>query len=83
VIDDIRDLYALGAQLVALIGQGSRRTGLESKMIEAGGNTEPAINARIELCRHIWTVVRFQKGDRLIVPDIEKDVPKQPAFFDP
>ena len=47
MIDDIRDLCVLGAQLVALIGQRSRRTGLESKMIEAGGNTEPAINARI------------------------------------
>jgi hypothetical protein len=73
VIDDIRDLYALGAQLVALIGQGSRRTGLENKM--PAGTPSPRLMPA--------SVVRFQKGDKLIVPDIEKDVPKQPGFFDP
>jgi hypothetical protein len=26
--------------------------------------------------------VRFQKGDKLIAPDIEKEVSKVPAFFD-
>src|ERR1700747_2448291 len=52
VVDNVSDLHALGAQLIALFGQNSRRTGLESKMIEAGGNTEPAIDARVVFCRH-------------------------------
>jgi hypothetical protein len=31
VIDDVGDLYALGAQLIALIDQAGLGTGLESK----------------------------------------------------
>ena len=73
---------SLGAQLVALLGQRSRRTGLEGKMIKAGGDTEPPIDARIAFCRHVWNSVWFQKGDKLIAPDIEKEVSKVPAFFD-
>src|SRR5882757_1672387 len=82
VIDDIRDLHALGAQLVALVGQGSVRAGLEGKMIEAGGNAEAAVDARIVSCRYVGNVLRFQKGDQLIAPDIEKEVPNAPAFLD-
>ena len=81
MIDDVGDLYALGAELVALLGQRSRRTGLERKMIEASGDTEPAVDAGIVFCRHIWNSLRFQKGDQLIVPDIEKEVSKVAAFF--
>src|SRR5262252_7928273 len=51
-------------------------------MIEAGGNAEPAVDARVVLCRHVWNSVWLQKGDELIAPDIEKDVSKVPAFFD-
>src|SRR6267378_5313372 len=50
-------------------------------MIEAGGNTEPTVDARIVFCRHVWNAVRFQKGDELIAPDIKKDVAKVPALF--
>jgi hypothetical protein len=67
------------AQFVTLLGQ---RAGLESKMIEAGEDTEPAIDARIVICRHIRNSLRFQKGNKLITPDIEKEVSKAPAFFD-
>jgi hypothetical protein len=74
VIDDIGGLDAPGAQLIALLGEPSRRAGLEGKMIEAGGNAQPAVDARIVICRHAGNTVRFQKGDKLIVPDIEKDV---------
>jgi hypothetical protein len=31
-------------------------------MIEAGGNAEPAVDARIVLCRHAGNAVRFQKA---------------------
>jgi hypothetical protein len=82
VIDDVGDLYSLSAQLVALLREGSRRTGLERKMIEAGGDAEPAVDARIIFCRHVWNSVWFQKGDKLIASDIEKEVSKMPAFFD-
>ena len=51
-------------------------------MIEAGGNTEPAVDACVVLCRYVWNSVRFQKGDKLTAPDIEKEVSKVPAFFD-
>ena len=51
-------------------------------MIKAGGDTEPPIDARIVFRRHIWNSVWFQKGDKLIAPDIEKEVSKVPAFFD-
>jgi hypothetical protein len=51
-------------------------------MIEAGGDTEPAVDPRIVFCRHVWNAARFQKGDQLVAPDIEKDVSKVPAFFD-
>jgi hypothetical protein len=80
VIDDVGDLYTLGAELVALLGQRSQRTSLESKMIEASGDTEPAIDAGIVFWRHVWNSLRFQKGDELIVPDIEKEVSKVPTF---
>ncbi len=43
-------------------------------MIEAGGDAEPAVDARIVICQHADNAVRFQKGDKLIVTDIEKDV---------
>ena len=82
MVDDVSDLHALGAQLIALFGQSSRRTGLESKMIEPGGNTEPAVDARVVFCRHVWNSVWFQKGDQLIAPDIEKEVSKVPALLD-
>jgi len=82
VIHNLGDLYSLGAQLVALLGQASSRTGLESKMIEASGNTQPAIDARVVFCRHVWNSVWLQKGNKLIAPDIEKEVAKVPAFFD-
>src|SRR5262249_6750030 len=82
VIDDIGDLDAFGAQLVAFLGQSRRRTGLESKMIEAGGYAEPAICSWVVLCRDIRNSVRFDKGDQLITPDIKKDVPKISALHD-
>src|SRR4029077_12571491 len=79
VIDDVGGLDAFGTKLIALLGESSRRTGLERKMIEAGRNTEPAVDARIVIRRHARNVVRFHKGDELIVPDIEKDVSKASA----
>jgi hypothetical protein len=82
VIDDVRDLYSLCAQLVTLLSQRRRRTGLEGKMIKAGGDAEPAIDAGVIFCRHVRNSVWFQKSDKLIAPDIEKDVSKVPAFFD-
>src|SRR5258707_12585153 len=51
-------------------------------MIEAGGNAEPAVDTRIVFRRHVWNTVRLQKGDQLVAPDIEKHVPKVPAFLD-
>jgi hypothetical protein len=51
-------------------------------MIEARGNTEPAIDACIVFCRYVRNSVWFQKGDKLIAPDIEKEVSKVPALFD-
>jgi hypothetical protein len=51
-------------------------------MIEAGGNTEPAVDACVIFSRHIRNSLRFQKGNKLITPDIEKEVSKTPAFFD-
>ena len=74
MIDDVGDRYAIGAQLVALLGQRSRRSGLEGKMIEPGGDAEPAVDFRIVICRQVWNSMRFQKADKLIAPDIEKDV---------
>jgi hypothetical protein len=82
VVDDVSDLHALGAQLIALFGQSSRRTRLEGKMIEAGRNAEAAVDARIVFCRHVRNPVWFQKGDKLIAPDIEKEVSKVPTFLD-
>jgi hypothetical protein len=82
VVDDVGDLYALGAQFLALLRQGSRRAGLEGKVIKAGGNTESAVDAGIIVRRYVRDALRFQKGDKLIAPDIEKEVPKVPAFFD-
>ena len=38
VIDNVGGLYSLGAQLVALLGEPRRRTGLEGEVIEAGGD---------------------------------------------
>jgi hypothetical protein len=43
MIDDVGDLYSLNAQLVALLGQRRRRTGLEREVIEAGGDAEPRL----------------------------------------
>jgi hypothetical protein len=57
-------------------------SGLEGKMIEAGRNTEPAVDAGVVFCRHVWNSVWFQKGDQLIAPDIEKEVSKVPALLD-
>jgi hypothetical protein len=82
VVDDVGDFYSFGAQLIALLGQRRRRTGLERKMIEAGWHTEPVVDARVIFHRHVWNPIRFQKGDKLIAPNIKKDVSKVPAFFD-
>jgi hypothetical protein len=43
-------------------------------MIEPGGDAEPAVDFRIVICRQVWNSMRFQKADKLIAPDIEKDV---------
>ena len=51
-------------------------------MIEARRYAEPAVDACIVFCRHVRNSVRFQKGDELIAPDIEKEVSKASAFFD-
>ena len=51
-------------------------------MIEAGGNPEAAVDARIVFCRHVWNSVWFQKRDQLVAPDIEKEVSKVPALLD-
>jgi len=51
-------------------------------MIEAGGNAEPAVDARIVFCRYVGNALRLQKGDELVAPDIEKHVSKEPAFLD-
>src|SRR5882672_10762496 len=51
-------------------------------MIEGGGNTESAVDPRIVACGYVRNSARFQKGDELIAPDIEKDMPQRPAFFD-
>jgi hypothetical protein len=51
-------------------------------MIEARGNTESAIDARIVFCRHSRNSLGFQKGDELVTPGIEKDVPQSSALFD-
>ena len=82
MVDDFCRLDTLGPQLVALLGQRSRRAGLESKMIEAGGNAEPAVDPRIVFCGYIGNSVRFQKGNKLTAADIEKHMPQVAAFFD-
>jgi hypothetical protein len=74
VVDDVGGLDALGAQLVALLGEPRRRTGLEGEVIEAGGDAKSAVDARVVICRHADNAVRFHKGDKLVVPDIEKGV---------
>jgi hypothetical protein len=43
VIDDFGRLYALGAQLVALLCQRGRRAGFERKMIEGSGTPSPRL----------------------------------------
>src|SRR5260221_13795464 len=58
------------------------RTGLERKVIEAGGNAEPVVDAGIIRCRHPRNPVRLQKGDELVAPDVEEDVSKIPALLD-
>jgi hypothetical protein len=50
-------------------------------MIEARRNTEAAVNACIVLCRDIRNAARFEKGDKLIAPNIEEKVPKAPTLF--
>src|SRR6516165_9831520 len=82
VIDDVGGLYTLGAEFVAFVRERSRRPGLESKMIEARGNAEPAVDPRIVFCGYIGNSVRFQKGDKLAAAHIEKHVPQVAAFFD-
>jgi len=82
VVYDFSRLYALAAQFVAFLRERSRRAGLESKMIEAGGNAEPAVDPRIVFCGYIGNSVRFQKGNKLTAADIEKHVPQVAAFFD-
>jgi hypothetical protein len=61
---------------------GCLRARLESKMIEGGWNAESMVYPRIILCRHVSNSVRFNKCDKLIAPDVEKDVSNAPAFFD-
>src|SRR5262245_39737999 len=51
-------------------------------MVEAGGDTEPPIDARIVVCRHVRDSVRFHEGNKLIAPDIKKEMSKMTAFFD-
>jgi hypothetical protein len=51
-------------------------------MIEGSGNTEAAIDARVIVYRYAPDSLRFQEGDQLIAPDIEKEVAKPAAFFD-
>ena len=75
VIDDVGGLDTLAAQFVTLPRELSRRAGLESKMIEAGGNAEPAVDPRIVFCGYIGNSVRFQKGNKLTAADIEKHMP--------
>jgi hypothetical protein len=82
VIDDIGDLYALGAEFLALPRERSRRAGLEGKVIKAGGNTEPTVDARIIVRRYARDALGFQESDELTAPDIEKEVAKPAAFFD-
>jgi hypothetical protein len=40
------------------------------------------IDACVIVCRYAWDSLRFQEGDQLIAPDIEKEVAKPAAFFD-
>jgi hypothetical protein len=82
VVDDVGDLNALGAEFVALLHQGSRRAGLEGKVIKAGGNTQSSVDASIIVRRYAWDALGFQESDELIAPDVEKEVPKPAAFFD-
>jgi hypothetical protein len=82
VVDDFCRLDTFGPQLVALFGQLSHRAGLESKMIKAGGNAEPAVDPCIVFCGYIGNSVRLQKGNKLTAADIEKHMPQVTAFFD-
>jgi hypothetical protein len=59
VVDDVGDLYPLGAEFVALLRQGSRRAGLEGKVIEAGGNTQSAVDASIIVRRYARDALRL------------------------
>jgi len=72
----------LPLQFVTLPREPSRQAGLESKMIEAGGNAEPAVDPRIVFCGYVGNSVWFHKGDKLTAADIEKHVPQVTAFFD-
>jgi hypothetical protein len=77
LVERSRDPHVLEAR-------SRRREGMPgAKMIEAGGYAEPAVDPRIVFFRHIRNSQRFQKGNKLIAPDIEKEVSKAPAFFDP
>jgi hypothetical protein len=82
VIDDVGGLYALAAQFVTLLRERRPRPGLEGKMLEAGGNTEPAVDPRIVFCGYIGNSVRFQKGQELTAADIKKHMSQAAAFFD-
>lgn len=82
MVDDIGYLDALSAQFVALVGHASLGAGLEGKMIKGGRNTKSTVDARIVFRRDVWNSLRFHKGDKLIAPDIEEEVPDAPAFFD-
>ena len=75
MVDNFCRLDTFGSQLIALFGQRSRRAGLESKMIEAGGNAEPAVDPGIVFRGNIGNSIRFQKGNKLTAADIEKHMP--------
>jgi hypothetical protein len=62
--------------------QRRRRASLESKMIEASGNAEPAIDPGVVFRGYIGNAIRFQKGNKLTAADIEKNMPQMAAFFD-
>jgi hypothetical protein len=83
VVADIGDFDALGAELIALVGQSGRRPCLAGKMIEGGWNSEAVVDACIKCFRHVRNALRFDEGKKPVAPDIEKEVSKTPAFLNP
>src|SRR6516165_700714 len=82
MVNDVGDIDALGAQLVALVGQRRFRAGFESEVIKGSRNPKAAIYARVVFRRQAGNSARFHEGDELVAARVEEHVPDTPALLD-